>query len=587
MELREFTCKCCTAPLDIGEAVGRAVRCKYCGTVFLLAREDEGKVADLLRSAELLLDTCKFDEAYTAYAKAAELDSEEPEAYFGMALAAFKVQYLKDEVNERLQPICHEISEKVFSDDKNFRRALELATDEQKREYLARAEGIDRIRKEFYALKESGLDYDCFLCTKVSDEHGGTTQDSHEAFKLYHHLKKKGYAPFYSEAETGARTGSDYEALILYALYTSECMLIVCSDEEYLQTKWVKNEYMRFLHMLANEEKERDALTFVFSGKPVEKLPSGKKVQGIDLSKPDAYTRIEDFVQTHTPAAKKRREEEAEKKDKEIAELKEQLARMKEEQAAAASPANLSPAQFVTMMREAEEKERKEKEEEEKRRREYLAQFVIKNGVLKKYNGKGGAVVIPDGVTSIDKSAFYNCNELKSIEIPNSVTSIGEWAFGACAGLEGELKISESVTSIGDGAFWNCKRLTGELKIPNGVTSIGKHAFDDCLGFTGALRIPGGVTAIGDFAFHGCSGLTNVIIPDSVTSIEQMAFGGCIGLTSLEIPSSVTSIGGKAFDGCNRLEKVTIPNRFKGLMNAGLKKIFGSNYKKIQFTFTE
>ena len=30
------------------------------------------------------LDTCKFDEAYTAYKKAAELDPNEPEAYFGM-----------------------------------------------------------------------------------------------------------------------------------------------------------------------------------------------------------------------------------------------------------------------------------------------------------------------------------------------------------------------------------------------------------------------------------------------------------------------------------------------------------------------
>ena len=32
--------------------------------------------------------------------------------------------------------------------------------------------------------------------------------------------------------------------------------------------------------------------------------------------------------------------------------------------------------------------------------------FVIENGVLKKYVGPGGDVVIPDGVTAISASAF-------------------------------------------------------------------------------------------------------------------------------------------------------------------------------------
>ena len=34
--------------------------------------------------------------------------------------------------------------------------------------------------------------------------------------------------------------------------------------------------------------------------------------------------------------------------------------------------------------------------------------FVIENGVLKKYVGPGGDVIIPEGVTSIGNGVFYN-----------------------------------------------------------------------------------------------------------------------------------------------------------------------------------
>lgn len=62
--------------------------------------------------------------------------------------------------------------------------------------------------------------------------------------------------------------------------------------------------------------------------------------------------------------------------------------------------------------------------------------FVINNGVLEKYTGKGAHVVIPDGVTSIGNMAFYWCSSLTSITIPDSVTSIGDSAFYECSSLK-------------------------------------------------------------------------------------------------------------------------------------------------------
>ena len=55
--------------------------------------------------------------------------------------------------------------------------------------------------------------------------------------------------------------------------------------------------------------------------------------------------------------------------------------------------------------------------------------FEIINGILVKYKGAGGDVVIPDGVTIIGPEAFRSCYNLTNITIPNSIISIGDYAF--------------------------------------------------------------------------------------------------------------------------------------------------------------
>ena len=63
-------------------------------------------------------------------------------------------------------------------------------------------------------------------------------------------------------------------------------------------------------------------------------------------------------------------------------------------------------------------------------------------------------ITIPNGVTSIDYSAFKGCSNLASITIPNSVTNIGDYAFSNCSNLT-SITIPNSVTSIGEYAFFN------------------------------------------------------------------------------------------------------------------------------------
>ena len=346
--MNEFRCKSCDAVIDLSTAHDGVVECRFCHNAYTVPTTTED-VRQQLLIAENELDRCDFDSAYGAYAKAIAIEPSEPESYFGLALASFKVQYIrdtKDPKKKRLQPICHEASDKRFADDKNYRMALRLASPEQKVIYLKRAEEIDAINAEFYRLKKSGLRYDCFICVKVTNEDGGNTQDSYEALKLYNYLKKLGYLPFYSEQEMQGRVGVDYAALILYALHTSECMLVVCTDEDYLLTPWVKNEYTQFGELIEGERKDSDAIAVVFKGKPIQNLPGRKgKIQGVDLGNASAYVEIAEYVDNHTPeararkleaeerikAAEKEKQRKALAQEKLIAEMKAQLAALAEQ----------------------------------------------------------------------------------------------------------------------------------------------------------------------------------------------------------------------------------------------------------------
>ena len=101
--------------------------------------------------------------------------------------------------------------------------------------------------------------------------------------------------------------------------------------------------------------------------------------------------------------------------------------------------------------------------------------FVINNGVLEKYTGKGGDVVIPDGVTHIGHEAFWYCTGLTSVVIPKSVSSIGNHAFYACKNLK-SVTMPDSVKEIGQYAFRSCRSITS-ITIPNGA-KLGEDAFE-------------------------------------------------------------------------------------------------------------
>lgn len=184
------------------------------------------------------------------------------------------------------------------------------------------------------------------------------------------------------------------------------------------------------------------------------------------------------------------------------------------------------------------------------------ADFVIRAGVLMRYNGASTEVIIPDTVTIIGDGAFDGCEGLTKITFNERISKIGENAFRGCVSL-GSIKIPSRVWSISSGAFEGCEGLEA-IRIPKVCKMIKPRVFKGCVNLKGFV-IPHGVKEIGDDAFAGCIKLKSIKIPGSVTSIGNRAFDGCRNLASVDLPSGITFIGMSAFRRCRSITGVTIP----------------------------
>ena len=205
-------------------------------------------------------------------------------------------------------------------------------------------------------------------------------------------------------------------------------------------------------------------------------------------------------------------------------------------------------------------------------------------------------------VTSIADYAFFECQELTSVELSNSISAIGSTqiefhdvynppgSFKNCTSLS-SVSFGIALNSIGDGSFSGCSELT-TISIPETITRIGREAFtgtgwydeqqngllylsDCCLGYkgskpTGSLYLADNTRIIADFAFAKCDELTGtLVIPNSIKHIGNGAFSNYLNLgswslhphfTSLQMGNSVITIGEYAFSYVPFQGNLELPN---------------------------
>lgn len=167
--------------------------------------------------------------------------------------------------------------------------------------------------------------------------------------------------------------------------------------------------------------------------------------------------------------------------------------------------------------------------------------------MLFKYKGDDKEIDVPEGVRTIEVSAFANNYSIENIKLPDSVEIIGPQAFW-CSTLK-NIEFSSSLIEIGDSAFRGSK--LEKMELPSNVKNIQRGAFMECT----------------------C--LKSASLPEGLEKIGHNAFQWCYELKEINIPSSVKTFGKNLFDDCKALKKLTCYENF--VIDADT---FGKNFPK-------
>ena len=274
-------CKMCGGDLQIieGETVAE---CEYCGTKQTVPKVDDEKKLTLFSRANRLRLACEFDKAASVYESIVADYPEEAEAYWGLVLCRYGIEYVDDPATGRKVPTCHRSSFDSILEDSDFEQACENADPIARRVYRDEAKTIEDIRKGIVEVSGKEPPYDIFICYKETDEKGERTVDSVIAQDVYDALTEKGYRVFFSRITLEDKLGTEYEPYIFAALNSAKVMLAFGTDYEYFSAVWVKNEWSRYLQLMTKDKSKH-------------LIPCFKGIDAYDMPKEFAHLQAQDM----------------------------------------------------------------------------------------------------------------------------------------------------------------------------------------------------------------------------------------------------------------------------------------------------
>lgn len=273
----DFNCEQCGQAYNdrwkkLGPTLYACNRCGQARTILLYDEQDQ----ESLRQIELdsligrnvipNLDDLNFKAAEMFLRGLREDYPNSPKVYFYSALADNAICYTQDDIDpEKYIPTLNDIRGTTIFKNPNVIKCLELAIGDEKQHYQDTFDYIEKKRNEIKNEFTKGTyHYDVFISCKVTEVDPATkgpildgrgkplkTREAELAHEVCRLLWKSGVENvFYSEVEKDKMAGKRFENVIFSALHQAKVLILVANKREYIDWRWVRNEWKRFLNVM-------------------------------------------------------------------------------------------------------------------------------------------------------------------------------------------------------------------------------------------------------------------------------------------------------------------------------------------------
>ena len=278
-----YKCKMCGGTLET-EDNKFVVTCDFCGVTQTIHSFDNEKKVTLFKRANALRFKCEFDKASAIYETIIADFPKEAEAYWGLLLCKYGIEYVDDPKTGAKIPTCHRTEFSSILDDSDYKNVIKYSDVIARDIYAEEAKNIDKLQKDILAESNKANPVDVFICYKETSDGGSRTEDSVLAESIYNELTALGYSVFFSRITLESKLGGEYEPIIFAALHSAKVMVHVTTSSENSDSIWVRNEWARFLSLISSGQKK--SLIPVYKGITPYELPNElQNLQGQDFSK--------------------------------------------------------------------------------------------------------------------------------------------------------------------------------------------------------------------------------------------------------------------------------------------------------------
>lgn len=278
-------CKMCGGDIHFTDASTTIVECEFCGTSQTIPKVDNEKKIALFNRANFLRIGAEYDRAALVYESILIDFPSEAEAYWGLCLCDYGIEYVDDPASGRKIPTCHRTKVQSIMQDSNFLLACENADTVALEYYKEEATTIDRLQKDILYTVSNEEPFDVFISYKETAADGNRTEDSVLAQVLYDALTEKGLKVFFSRITLRSKLGQQYEPIIYGALLSAKVMIVVGTSLEHYEAVWVRNEWSRYLDMMKTDRQK--TIFFCFKDiNPNTEIPSefrNSSLQGLNM----------------------------------------------------------------------------------------------------------------------------------------------------------------------------------------------------------------------------------------------------------------------------------------------------------------